>query len=170
MNEQFVPGTHIRCGSYGVCLIDRMEEVIYPDGDARQCYVLKPVRSPNTEISVPVGSGENLKPLLTKNEIDKILADAALSEEIAWTPERKQRGNQFRKILSDGDSFMLLRMVQCIRTQKKTLESAGKRLSASDDNVRRDAERMLDEEFGFSLGLSADEAKSYIAAHMNVKL
>ena len=166
MNAQFAPGMNVRYKSYGICLIDRIEDVVYPDGEPRHCYVLKPRRNQFLEISVSVDSSENLKPLLTKTEIDNMLSDAVADQNLTWNPERKLRGSEFRKIIASGDARDLLRMIHCILSQKHTLEAIGKHLSAADDSFRRDAERILDEEFGFSLGISAEEVGSYIRAHL----
>lgn len=167
MNELYVPGMYVRCESCGVCLIDRLENVEYPDGVSRRCYVLKPISSPSLEVSVSVENAAQIKPLLTKQEIDRMLSDEICAETITWNAERKLRSSQFRKILAEGDALTLLRLIRCILSQKNLLEAAGKQLSASDDGMCRDAERMLDEEFGFSLGISVDEVGSYIRAHLN---
>lgn len=167
MKEQFSPGMHVRYGSSGVCLIDRVEDVMYPDGQERRCYILRPVRSSGMEITVSMESAGNLRPLLTKEEIDRMLAEAAATDDIVWNPERKLRNAEFRKILGGGDAQTLLRLIHCILKQRNALTAIGKHLSAADDNIRRDAERMLDEEFGFSLGLTAEEAGAYIRSHLN---
>ena len=58
-------------------------------------------------------------------------------------------------------------MIHCILKQQTALKALGKHLSAMDDNARKDAARMLDEEFGFSLGMSPEEASAYICDKLN---
>ena len=103
-----------------------------------------------------------MQPLRTAEEIDRMLETASQQEMLLWEPERKVRNAMFRSMLSDGDAPSLLRMIRCILLQEKKLRAHGKHLSAMDENACRDAERMLNEEFAFTLGLSADDADAYI--------
>ena len=164
--QTFEAGMHVRYGGTGICLIDRIEEVPYPGPQPmRLCYVLKPVRNAGMEISVPLDNETlcaKVQPLRTREEIDEMLdaaAEAALPE---WIEDRKQRSTEFRRLLAGGDAPTLLRMIRGILHQQALLKAEGRRLSAMDDNARKDAARMLDEEFGFSLGMTAQQASAYI--------
>ena len=171
MNQTYQAGTHVRYGGTGVCLVDRIEEVPYPGPQPmRMCYVLKPIRNRGMEVSVPLDNESlcaKIQPLRTKDEIDEMLDAAKQDDMIAWIDDRKQRGAEFRKILAGGDAHTLLQMIHCILRQRSVLEAAGKHLSAMDDNARRDAARMLDEEFAFSLGMTPEEASAYICEKLN---
>lgn len=171
MSQQYEPGMHVRYGGTGICLIDRVEEVPYPGPQPmRLCYVLKPLRNVGMEVSVPLDNETlcaKMQPLRSREEIDSML-DAALQDtEMPWNEERKLRGAEFRKILAGGDAHELLRMIRCILRQSKILRAAGKHLSAMDDNARKDAARMLDEEFAFSLNMTPEEASNYICEKLN---
>lgn len=173
MNQTYQAGTHVRYGGTGICLVDRIEEVPYPGPQPlRMCYVLKPIRNRGMEVSVPLDN-ENLcakmQPLRTKAEIDAMLDSAGYDDALAWNDDRKQRGAEFRRILAGGDAHTLLQMISCILQQRTVLEAAGKHLSAMDDNARRDAARMLDEEFAFSLGMTPEEASIYICEKLKRK-
>ena len=171
MNQTYQAGTHVRYGGTGVCLVDRIEEVPYPGPQPmRMCYVLKPIRNRGMEVSVPLDNESlcaKIQPLRTKDEIDEMLDAAKQDDMIAWIDDRKQRGAEFRRILAGGDAHTLLQMIHCILRQRSVLEAAGKHLSAMDDNARRDAARMLDEEFAFSLGMTPEEASAYICEKLN---
>ncbi len=166
MNQSFEAGMHVRYGGTGVCLIDRIEEIPKPGTiPMRMCYILKPLRNSGMEVSVPLDNETlcaKMQPLRSKEEIDRMLDAAVQDEALPWNEDRKQRGAEFRKILAGGDAHTLLRMIHCILRQRSKLEARGKHLSAMDDNARRDASRMLDEEFAFSLGMSPEEARAYI--------
>ena len=172
MEKQYEAGMHIRYGGTGICLIDRIEEVPYPGMQPmRRCYILKPVRNVSMEISVPLDNEllcARILPLRTKEEIDSMLSDAAAQDAMAWNADRKLRSSEFRRILAEGDAQTLLQMIRCILKQRGTLQKAGKRLSAADDAAWKDAARMLNEEFGFSLGLTPQEAEQYICDRLAV--
>lgn len=166
MSEEYLAGTHIRYGGNGICLIERVEDVPYPGPQpTKRCYVLRPVRNPGMAVSVPVDNAlltGRMQPLRTAEEIDSMLETAAHQEELVWEPERKVRSALFRSMLSAGDAPTLLRMIRCILTQERALSARGKHLSPMDESACRDAERMLDEEFAFTLGLTPDAAGKYI--------
>ena len=166
ISQKYEPGTQVRYGGTGICLIDRIEEVPFPGiPPTRLCYVLKPIRNACMEVSVPLDNESlcaKMQPLRSREEIDGMLETAEQDEEMSWTDDRKQRGAEFKKILAGGDARVLLRMIRCILRQQAVLLAAGKRLSAMDDNARRDAARMVDEEFAFSLGMTPHEANRYI--------
>lgn len=173
MKQAFEAGMHIRYGGTGICLIDRVEEIPYPGQQPfRLCYVLKPLRSVGMEVSVPLDN-ENLcakmQPLRSKEEIDRMLDIAAHDDAMAWIDDRKQRSTEFRRILAGGDAPTLLQMIHCILRRQNELKAIGKHLSAMDDNARKDAARMLDEEFGFSLGMTPEEASAYICEKLNIE-
>ncbi len=173
MKPTYEAGVHIRYGGTGICLIERIEEMPFPgDMPTRLCYVLKPIHNVGMEISVPVDNETlcaKMQPLRSKDEIDRMLETAIQDEPLQWNADRKQRNTEFRKILAGGDAPMLLKMIHCILIQQAVLKETGKHLSGMDDNMRRDAIRMLNEEFGFSLGLSPEEASTYIYHKLNQK-
>lgn len=173
MKPSFESGMHIRYGGTGICLIDRIEEVPYPGPKPfRLCYVLKPLRSAGMEVSVPLDNEllcAKMQPLRSKEEIDQMLDLAAHADEMEWIDDRKQRGAEFRRILSGGDANTLLQMIHCILRRQSELKALGKNLSAMDENARKDASRMLDEEFAFSLGLTPEEASVYICEKLNIE-
>lgn len=167
MTLKYETGTHIRYGGVGICLIDRIEEIPYPGAEPvmRLCYILKPVRNACMEVSVPLDNANlcgKIQPLHTKAEIEQMLETAAQHDRLPWTEDRKLRAAEFRQILSGGDARELLRMIRGILGQRTLLAESGRHLSSADDNARRDAVRMLEEEFAFSLGVTPEEAGRYI--------
>ena len=172
MSLKFEAGMHVRYGGNGICLIDRIEDVPSPDFQPpRRCYILKPLRNNGMVVSVPVDSEvlcAKLKPLLSREEIDRMLSETAQQEPMEWQPDRKLRGSEFRRILSAGDADQLLRLIRCVLHQRSLLAQNGKHLSAMDENFRKDAERMLDDEFAFSLGITPIEAGKYICRMLDV--
>lgn len=174
MSLKFEAGMHVRYGGNGICLIDRIEDVPSANFEPpRRCYILKPLRNNSMVVSVPVDSEvlcAKIKPLMSRAEIDSLLRETAQQDLMEWQPDRKLRGAEFRKILSAGDADQLLRLIRCVLHQRKVLAMHGKHLSAMDENARKDAERMLDDEFAFSMGISPAEAGKYICEMLNTPL
>ena len=168
MSQAFDVGAYVKYGGTGICRIDRIEELEFPgQRTPRACYVLRPLRNSAIEVSVPLDNPTlcgKIKSLLSREEADRLLLAARSEEPIPWIEDRKQRSQEFRKLIAGGDTATLLRLVHSILLHKA---SCGKRLSTADDNVRRDAERLLDEEYAYSMGISAEEAGRYIRSHLN---
>lgn len=171
MKQAYESGMYIRYGGTGICLIDRIEEVPYPGTQPmRLCYILKPIRNAGMEISVPLDNETlcaRMQPIRTREEIDRMLDDAVNAAPPEWIDDRKQRGAAYKQILISGDAPSLLRMIHGILLHQAAFRSAGRRLSAMDDNARKDAAKMLNEEFGFSLGMKPEEASAYICDRLN---
>lgn len=170
MGTVFEAGSHVRYGGTGICLIDRIEVIAYPGQSApRRCYVLRPIRNQGVEISVPLDNEmlcARMKPLRTKAELDDMLAAAVGEAAIPWLEDRKLRAQEFRHILSGGDAQQQLALVHCLLCRSAELAQRGRHLAAADDAALRDAERMLDEEFAFSLGTTPQAAGEYICSRL----
>ena len=170
MSQTFAVGEYVKYGGTGICRIDRIEEIAYPGlPAARACYVLKPLRNLAVEVSVPLDNPalcEKIRPLLTKQQVDELLSEVRHAETFPWIEDRKQRGQEFRRMIGSGDTRTLLLLVHTILEHKAQCSKSSKRISTADDNARRDAERLLDDEFAFSLGISPEEAGKYIRARL----
>ena len=90
---------------------------------------------------------------------------------MAVTPQTNATIADLAGIIRECDDFVICGHVSpdgdCFGSQLAlfhVLKAMGKRLSAMDDNTRKDAARMLDEEFGFSLGMTPEQAKAALQA------
>ena len=97
---------------------------------------------------------------------DGVLADVK-NNSLNWIDDRKVRLNTFREMLHSGDMMTHILLVSCILEKKKLLDAAGKRLSDADDHVLRSAERMVSEEFAWSLNIAKNEVGGYIQNYLD---
>ena len=58
-------------------------------------------------------------------------------------------------------------MIRCLYMRKTQLQENGKKLSGGDESVFNSAEKLVSEEFAFSLGLLPEEVSKYIHDFMN---
>ena len=173
MELQFTVGTHVRYIGTGVCEINRIEDVDFSGiGDTRSCYVLVTMRNPCMTVYVPLDS-ENccakIKPLLTKETIDALLeAEADPATKLTWIEDRKERTALFRKLLSGGDERDLVQLIRCIEERKAALRANGKHLALSDETTHKEALRMLEDEFTYSLQLSPEDTATYVREKLGI--
>lgn len=165
MKTPFRPNDYVKYGVNGVCLISDIQIVKAPDGSTEsEYYVLKPISLPSSTIYVPVGNEvlvAKMRRLLSQEEIDQIIA-AAENEDFEWVEDRKERGLKFHDILSRCDQQELLRLAKCIHSQKVKLIASGKKLSAGDETVMKQAEEFVANELAFVLDIPNSQVGDYI--------
>ncbi len=154
---------YVRYGANGVCLIEDVTKMKVA-GEERNFYVLRPVASNSSTIYVPADNEtltERMKRVLTKAEIDGLITTTR-KQSINWVNDRNDRREYFHSIIAKCDRSELLLLISCIYKKRHELVSVGKRLAASDDEALKLAERLIEDEFSFSLGLGCDEIGEYI--------
>ena len=162
-DEQLTAGRFVVYKSNGVCKIERTERM-HVSGQAHDYYVLAPISKPDSAIYVPIDNPRlcsDMRGVLSQSEIDSLLT-ACRGHALCWNPDRKERANAFRDILAGGISIDLIGMVRCLYERKRELEQQNKLLPAQDDTTLQTAERLVREEFAFSLDIPEDKVASYI--------
>ncbi|MBQ4346351.1 MAG: CarD family transcriptional regulator [Oscillospiraceae bacterium] len=158
-------GEYVRYGGTGICLVDRVEKMPFPDEQhMRLCCQLKPISNPAMAILVPLDNETlcaKMKPLLTREEVDSMIVFVQAQPSL-WNEERKQRNAEFRRLLASGDACCLLQLLRTLELQEDVLRAARKKLSAADLAARKEAMRIVTEEFMYSLHISAEEAEELI--------
>ena len=160
-------GSYVIYGGNGVCLVsDIRSETMYRK--TQTYYILTPVDTPGSTIYVPT-ENEALLAMMQKipsrEEILCIL-DGLKEEEIPWEKDNRLRGEQFDAILNRCDQRELLVLIRTIRKKRKELEKQNKKLSASDDNALKKAEKIINGEFGFALSILPEEVPDFIAKNL----
>ena len=105
---------------------------------------------------------------MTKDEIGSIL-QRAKGHEMEWIENKNARAEYFRKIVSSGNYSDMILMISCIYLKKKELESIGRKLWFSDEGVLNSTEKLIEEEFSFSLQLFGEQISSYIRGALGLK-
>lgn len=169
MDNRFEKDTYVVYGKTGVCRIEdrRVMEFSTPGGE--EYYVLSPASDPRSFVYVPCQNEQlvaRIRPLLTKPEIDTLLAEAC-QQPLEWPEDKAERQIIFREMLSGGDRAQLLRLIRCLYQKRQEKIGAGKRLSSSDETLLQECVRLLEQEFSFSLGLTRSQVVEYIRERLN---
>ncbi len=156
---------YVRYASNGVCLIaDKLSLETSAESGRQEYYLLKPVCSPASTIYVPLNNAElmsRMRYLLTKEDIDGIIASANESD-FLWIDDRRTRVEYYNELLKHSKQDQLLRLVSCIYLRKQALAAVGKKLSMSDEGMLKHAEKLVEDEFSFVLGIPASQVSAYI--------
>ena len=160
-------GETVLYGTEGVCKVAEVCKMKVGH-KKEEYYVLKPVHREGATVFVPVNNEAllaKIRPLLTKDEIDEMI-DGINREERSWTEDAAERKAEFQGILTGGDRRELLGMIRLLYLRREMLQEKGKRLRTNDEQMLRDAEKLLNDEFALVLGISQREVPEYIRARI----
>ena len=165
----FQRGETVLYGTEGVCRIAEIQEMKIGRRKP-EYYVLKPVYRESATIYVPVDNPTlvaRMKHVLSQQEIDRLL-ETVLEGEVPWVEDVNERKAEYGKILSSGDRRLLVRMVRTLYLRRQQLRTQGKQLRTGDDQLLREAEKLLHDEFALVLNIPQREVPEYIRSHVEV--
>ena len=159
----FQIGDTLLYGTEGVCKMEEICEMKVRSAKAKY-YVLRPLFHDGATVFVPVDNEvltAKMRPLLTVEEINALLEKVSSEKEI-WIEDAAERKAEFQKILTGGDRSNILRMIRTLYLRRRALQEKGKRLRSSDEQMLRDAEKLLNDELALVLGISQREVPDYV--------
>ena len=170
---QFEIGQLVVYANNGICTVEKIEVMSFTAGMPKELYyVLRQKKNSATQFFVPVKNEKltsKLRPLMQKEDIDDILMGLTDGDAVEWIPDRRQRTEYFKSILFEGVSGKLLNMIICIYNRKRQLDREGKKLPVTECTTLKSAERLVQEEFEFVLGLEAEEVPKYIRKRLHIQ-
>lgn len=170
MAEKFAVNDYVIYGKSGLCFVKEIKKMRMANGPLSEYYVLSSATGNAVTIYVPCDK-ENLvakmRRPLTKNEIDEILEDVK-GQEIKWIDNNNERADYFKSI-TDGDNYRdWLLLVSCIHLKKIEKLSNGKHLSSKDESTLKLLEKLIEDEFCYSLKLEKIQISEYIQQKLEV--
>jgi len=152
-------------GLTGVCQITDIQKDSIDD-EEKEYYVLTPVFSENMTIKTPVDNvNTKMRKVITKKEALSLIA-AMPDQETAWITDNRERSEAFKTALKTGKSEELVKLVKTIYLEKEEMATIGKKLSKSDEEVLKAAEKQLNEEIAIALEIPLDKVTEYIINHV----
>ncbi len=165
-------GAHVVYGGYGVCLVEDIRPMdLCHSGQLAPYFVLRQEDAFNSTLYVPVENSQlcqRLRRVLTKGEIHELLLESK-GHQLAWPPDRQTRAERFQGILQRGVQEELILMIRCIYLKKGELQARGKKLPDADLRVLKRAERLVEGEFSYALGIPRDQVSAYIRSVLQVE-
>lgn len=156
-------GDKVRYGTEGVCSIVEIQEMKVGRVKSNY-YVLRPIFRESATVYVPLDNERlvgRMRPVLSQQELETLLTgvdDAPL----AWIDDPTERKDSFSKLLSDGSSADLLSVACLLWKKRQQLSAAGRRMRSSDEQLLRDAEKLLTDEVALALELPRQEVPAYL--------
>lgn len=154
----------------GVCHVINIEPQSMDGENEVLYYKLKPISDANSTYYVPVASGEEkLRRLLTKEEVLELIDTMPKSgaEVEVWSDNRRERREMYAQILKGDDQKAIVQLISALYFRKQSTETHGRRFSAMDETVIKNAESVMLQEFGVVLGKTPEEVRAYIDERVN---
>lgn len=165
MENEYKKGDYVRYSTNGVCVIADIEAMVSADRRSiKNYYVLRPVADSGTKVFVPLDNPTllgRMRAILTREEVDRAISESSRNP-LEWIADRNRRAEQFREIIKAAEPLPLLQLCCCIHNRRRHLSAEGKRLSGSDEAVLKQAEKLVENEFAFSLDIPRTEVAAYI--------
>lgn len=160
-------GQVVLYGAEGVCRISEICRMKV--GHKREeYYVLRPIHREGATVFVPLNNEallSKMRPLLTVEEIHGLMEQVA-GETPFWIEESGERKVEYQRILQGSDRLELLRMIRGLYLRRDALRQRGKYLRGSDEQMLRDAEKILNDELSLVLEIDRREVPEYIRRRM----
>ena len=91
-----------------------------------------------------------------------------LQQEIEWINNSFERNDRFKEI-TDSDNYRdWLLLASCLHLKKKEKLAANKHLSSRDENTLKLLEKLIEEEFCYSLKLERRQVSEYIKERLEI--
>lgn len=127
-------------------------------------YELHPARDGGQSVFVPADSERlcaKMRKVMTREEVE-VLLDTVAKTNPVWENDKRAREAQFRGVLAGGVSGDLILTVCALYLKKQELLAKRRHLSSNDDRVLKTAERLIEDELAFALGIEPSEVPTYI--------
>ena len=146
---------YIVYGPMSVCKIIDIIEEENPYIGLKSYYVIQPVYSDkSTIIKIPVDSKKVfMRHLISQREVLSII-ESIPNLKVLDINNDKQRSQQFKSIIKSIN----------INEQEKL--SSGKKLSKTDEDFKKTAKKLINEEFATVLNIPVEEVSSFILNHL----
>lgn len=151
----------------GICRITEICPRDFGDGE-RLYFIMQSVYDKNNVFFVPADKEDQLKHVLSVDEIDSII-DRSGDVCLEWPEDTRERTDVFGEILREGDRPRLLCMIKLLSLHKTETEADKKKFYANDQKTLAAAERLIQDEFAYVLGIPRDEVSDYIVRRITAE-
>ena len=164
----FNKNDYIIYGSMSVCKIVDIVEEDNPYIGRKSYYVIQPVYSDkNTIIKIPTDSKKIfMRHLLSKDEVMSII-ESIPNLEITKIENDKERSVYYKSVIKNSLCEELTELIKGITIDEQEKLSIGKKLSKTEEDFKKAAEKLIDEEFATVLDIPVQDVQSFILNHIS---
>ncbi len=164
----FKVNDYVVYGSTGVCQIKSISLENFGGRMEREYYVLNSVNANSMDIYIPTDKcNVVMRKIMSKEEIYeliKVMPDI----ESEWISDDHFRKTAFREIIQTGDQKRMVQLIKTIYARKNELEKNGKKLTNSDAETMKTAEKFLYNEFAHVLDIQPEQVDLFIMGRVQI--
>lgn len=165
----FAIGDIVLYGTNGVCKIVGTDEKEI-EGDLIEYLVLKPVYDENSTLFVPKKNKvllSKIRSVMSAEEIYELIK-AIPDEDTIWINDENDRKVKYQSIINEGDRKKLVQLIKTLHLHKLSQQGKGRKLHQSDENLLKQAEKLLHDEFAIVLNIQPNEVVPFIMQQIEV--
>ena len=148
----FSVGETVVYSIHGVCKIKDISLLKFGN-EKRKYYILCPVGDGKSTLYVPLDN-ENLlsqmRPVMSREEIDLLIGSVS-QDKTEWIEDAVSRKEYCDRILKSGNRKELMQLIEMLYLKQEELKSKNKHFHIADERCLKDAEKLLYDEFSFTL-------------------
>ena len=169
-------GDYIVYGAQGVCKvldIGKREPSEFDDefevweDDATMYYTLSPFYEKDVKIYTPIDNQKvAMRPVMEKESALRLIDDI---NDIGMfgIKDDKKRDEVFKNAIKTGDCRQLVKVIKTLNERRRIRSRNGKKMTSSDENYYKKAEKHLYSEIAVSLGMDGlNEAKEFVSGRI----
>lgn len=158
---------YIMYGMTGVCKVVDITNERFINNEKRKYYILSPIYNNDTIIKIPLDNNKvPMRKVISKDDMTSLINDVPNMETL-WIDDERKRNEQFQTMLKSGQCEELIKLIRSIHFGKKYVKLSGKKLQKTDKDIKKEAERLLTEEFATILNISPNEVNSDILSKIS---
>ncbi len=156
-------GEFVIYGNEGVCKVDDIGLIDMGSiNNNKDYYTLVPIHD-NGKVFAPVDTKVTMRPIATKEEIEKAIEDVSDMKEItSKTKNDREVQEYYKNLLKTRSISDLLTVIISIDKKKQNLISNGKKLGQIEEKFIKTARTLIEDEFSVVLDIDKSEVSSYI--------
>ena len=157
-------------GSQGLCKVTDLIDKDFGNGVSKY-YVLTPEFQNKSTIFVPADNEKLLskvRKVLSEEEIMALIKNIP-EKDTVWIDNDSERQRTYQKVISGGDREGIFRIIKTFYFTKQELAKMNKKLYKADEQIYKEAEKILYDEFALVLGIKPSEVQPYIFSVINTE-
>ena len=168
----FTIGDTVVYGTQGVCKISDITKITAAKV-TREYYVLKPVYEGASTLYVPVDNEDvvnsRMRIVFTVDEVHSIIKNVSEGNAMEWISNDAKRKEFCINTLKNGDRVELMRLIGMLYSHQTEMKENNKHFHIADERYMKEAEKLINEEFAYVLGIEQKDVQNYIAKRINKK-
>ncbi len=164
----FSVGDTVLYGNDGVCRISEIAEKSFGSSSSLY-YILVPIFDKRSTVFVPTDNEHlvsRMKSVLTLEQIGELIN--CTDGGIAWIDADSARTEYFKSLMSEGEFSEIFCLARCILTHRDELTKNGRKLHKSDENILKDALKIVYEELAMWTDICKDDVADIICQKISI--